>query len=71
MQKIHSRPPLENQKVPEMTDEWVATISDRYIELYEQITGTQFVKEQISEEETYNRIVASLQKLQQKGFENV
>ena len=33
------------QQVPEMTDEIVDSISDRYIELYEHITGEQFVKE--------------------------
>lgn len=51
----------ENQTVPEMTEEWVNTISDRYIELYEKITGTDFVKEQLSEEETYQRIVQALE----------
>ena len=34
------------QQVPEMTDEIVASISDRYIELYEHITGEQFLKEE-------------------------
>ncbi|MDL2244397.1 phosphoribosylaminoimidazolesuccinocarboxamide synthase [Parabacteroides sp. OttesenSCG-928-J18] len=33
------------QVVPEMTPEIVASISDRYIELYEHITGETFVKE--------------------------
>ena len=33
------------QQVPEMTDEIVTSISDRYIELYEYITGEKFVKE--------------------------
>ncbi|MBR1719714.1 MAG: phosphoribosylaminoimidazolesuccinocarboxamide synthase [Phocaeicola sp.] len=33
------------QQVPEMTDEIVESISDRYIELYEHITGEKFVKE--------------------------
>ena len=31
-----------------MTDEIVASISERYIELYEHITGEQFVKEDTS-----------------------
>ena len=35
----------EGQQVPEMTDEVVAHISERYIELYEQITGEKFVRE--------------------------
>lgn len=34
----------EGQQVPEMTPEVVAGISDRYIELYENITGESFVK---------------------------
>lgn len=34
----------EGQQVPEMTPEWVQTISDRYIELYEKITGETFIK---------------------------
>jgi len=52
----------EGQTVPEMTDEWIATISQRYIELYEQVIGEQFVPEALSEEETYNRIVEYLKK---------
>jgi phosphoribosylaminoimidazole-succinocarboxamide synthase len=34
----------EGQKVPEMTEEIVNSISDRYIELYEHITGEKFQK---------------------------
>lgn len=34
----------EGQKVPEMTPAIVSSISDRYIELYEHITGETFVK---------------------------
>ena len=34
----------EGQVVPEMTPEKVESISERYIELYEQITGEKFVK---------------------------
>ena len=34
----------EGQQVPEMTPEIVSSISDRYIELYEHITGETFVK---------------------------
>ena len=32
------------QQVPEMTDEYVSSVSDRYIELYEHITGEKFEK---------------------------
>lgn len=35
---------LEGQKIPEMTDEKLIEISNRYIELYENITGKKFVK---------------------------
>ncbi|MBP6456867.1 MAG: phosphoribosylaminoimidazolesuccinocarboxamide synthase, partial [Chitinophagaceae bacterium] len=34
----------EGQTVPEMSDEWVDTISNKYIELYEKVCGEQFVK---------------------------
>jgi phosphoribosylaminoimidazole-succinocarboxamide synthase len=32
------------QKVPEMTEEYVQTVSERYIELYEKVTGKSFVR---------------------------
>jgi phosphoribosylaminoimidazole-succinocarboxamide synthase len=35
---------LEGQSVPEMSDEYVLSVSERYIELYEQITGEKFEK---------------------------
>ena len=38
----------EGQTVPEMSDEWINTISKRYIELYENILGEKFVKADIS-----------------------
>ncbi|MGB3775675.1 MAG: phosphoribosylaminoimidazolesuccinocarboxamide synthase [Leeuwenhoekiella sp.] len=34
----------EGQKVPILSDKYVGTVSDRYIELFEQITGSDFVK---------------------------
>ncbi|MBE6298305.1 MAG: phosphoribosylaminoimidazolesuccinocarboxamide synthase [Bacteroidales bacterium] len=39
----------EGQQVPEMTDEIVESISNRYIELYENITGETFVKEECAD----------------------
>jgi len=54
----------ENQMIPEMTDEWVNTISQRYIELYEQVIGSRFVSQPLSHEETYDRIIESLQRLE-------
>jgi phosphoribosylaminoimidazole-succinocarboxamide synthase len=53
----------EGQTVPEMTEQWVQTISEKYIELYERITGETFVPAALSEEETYQRIEESLDKL--------
>ena len=50
----------EGQTVPEMTEDWVDTISKRYIELYEVVTGKKFVPENLSKEETYERIVSYL-----------
>ena len=38
----------EGQTVPEMTPEIVKSISERYIELYENITGEKFVREDTS-----------------------
>ena len=35
---------LEGQKTPQMSDEYIQSVSDRYIELYEKITGETFVK---------------------------
>ena len=52
----------EGQTVPEMSDDWVQTISRRYIELFEKVTGQAFKPETLSEEETYQRIVQSLTK---------
>ena len=40
---------LEGQTMPFMTDEFVQTITDRYIELYERITGKAFVKSDTSD----------------------
>jgi len=35
---------LEGQQVPEMTDDYIESVSERYIELYEKITGETFIK---------------------------
>lgn len=40
---------LEGQVVPEMSDEYIETVSERYIELYENITGESFVKADLSD----------------------
>ncbi|UOB17862.1 phosphoribosylaminoimidazolesuccinocarboxamide synthase [Abyssalbus ytuae] len=39
----------EGQQVPFMSDEYIQTISERYIELYENIMGEKFIKADVSE----------------------
>jgi len=53
----------EGQQVPEMTDEVVQSISERYIELFEKVTGKTFVKEELSENEWLEKLNASIQDL--------
>jgi len=50
----------EGQQVPAMSDEWVETISQRYIELYEKVIGKKFVPEPYSDEETAKKIETAL-----------
>ena len=38
----------EGQEIPEMTEEYCNQVAERYIELYELITGDKFVKEDVS-----------------------
>ena len=45
----------EGQTVPAMKDEWVEEISNRYIELYEKVTGKSFVKA------NYDNILADIE----------
>ena len=52
----------EGQQVPEMTDEIVGSISDRYIELYENITGTQFEKAEYTGD-VYERIECNVKNM--------
>ncbi|MBS1918634.1 MAG: phosphoribosylaminoimidazolesuccinocarboxamide synthase [Bacteroidetes bacterium] len=51
------------QTVPEMNDDWINTISKRYIELYEKVIGEKFVPLSLSDDETYQRIIKSVEKL--------
>jgi phosphoribosylaminoimidazole-succinocarboxamide synthase len=53
----------EGQTVPAMSDEWIQTISKRYIELYEQIIGEAFKPESKTEAETYQLIRTNLNAL--------
>ena len=53
----------EGQVVPLMTDEWVNTISKRYIELYEKVIGKPFIPSPISNEELFTRVCEALKTL--------
>lgn len=53
----------EGQQVPEMSDEWISVIRNRYIELYEKLIGEKFVPETLSDEKTKERILSSLETL--------
>lgn len=54
----------DGQKVPDMSNEWITTISSRYIELYEKIIGEKFVPIALSDEETEHRIREALDKIE-------
>ena len=53
---------LEGQTVPEMSDAYIETVSERYIELYENITGEAFAKADVSniEERIEKNVLAYL-----------
>jgi phosphoribosylaminoimidazole-succinocarboxamide synthase len=53
----------DGQEIPEMTNEVVNRISDRYIELYEQVTGKTFVKEDMNEEEMVEKLKQEIEHL--------
>ncbi|MFN8325599.1 MAG: phosphoribosylaminoimidazolesuccinocarboxamide synthase [Flavobacteriaceae bacterium] len=48
----------EGQAIPEMTDDYINTVSERYIELYENILGEKFIKANV--DDIHNRIVISI-----------
>lgn len=50
----------EGQKIPMMDEQFISEISERYIELYEHITGEQFVRQDYVEAEV--RVFANVQK---------
>ncbi len=50
----------DGQKIPEMTDAVIASISDRYIELYEKIVGEKFVKSDVND--VLNRVEKNINK---------
>ncbi len=56
---------LEGQVVPQMSDDYITTVSERYIELYENITGDSFIKANISaiQERILNNVLSYLKSL--------
>ena len=55
----------EGEQIPEMTDEHISSISERYIELYEHLMGKKFIKADISniQERIYNNVSEYLHSL--------
>jgi phosphoribosylaminoimidazole-succinocarboxamide synthase len=53
----------DGQQVPEMTDEFIKSVSERYIELFENITGQTFKKEDVSKEDAVKKINETLNTL--------
>lgn len=53
----------QGQFIPEMKPEWVDEISKKYIELYERLTGMEFIRQNLTDEETFLRINAALNQL--------
>lgn len=51
------------QSVPEMTDEWIETITKRYIELYEKVIGEKFVPQLLSSDTIQELVILSLEKI--------
>ena len=55
------------QSVPPMSDEWIRTISGRYIELYEKVIGEEFAPLSYSTDETFLMIMESLSNFKAKA----
>jgi phosphoribosylaminoimidazole-succinocarboxamide synthase len=54
----------EGQQVPAMSDEWIQTISNRYIELYEKVTGSTFMPVDLTDDQLENCIRQELLKME-------
>ena len=50
----------ENQKVPEMLEEWVAEISEKYIHLFEKISGEKFLKVSLTSKREFENKINSV-----------
>ncbi len=59
----------EGQQVPEMTDEFINSVSERYIELYEQVTGDTF--ERTRTENILNRIENNINNFLKENIDTV
>jgi len=53
----------DGQTVPHMSDEWIQTISNRYIELYEKVIGEKFVPVDLGDEQTERLVTEALDKI--------
>ena len=53
----------EGQQIPEITDEIAGQISERYIELYEVVTGKTFQKQDMNFGEMESKIIAALNEI--------
>jgi phosphoribosylaminoimidazole-succinocarboxamide synthase len=53
----------EGQIIPHMSEEWIGTISNRYIELYEKLTGISFQPEKWDDEATTTAINTAIEHL--------
>ncbi len=54
---------LDGQQVPEMTEEVIGSISERYIELFEVVTGKTFVKHDVNHTEEERKLAEEVKKL--------
>ena len=52
------------QTVPHMSTEWISTISNRYIELYEKVIGAKFIPQDLTDEATLEKISKALKDLE-------
>ena len=55
----------EGQQIPEMTEEVIGSISERYIELFEVVTGKTFVKHDVNHAEEERKLIEEVTKLMQ------
>jgi phosphoribosylaminoimidazole-succinocarboxamide synthase len=58
------------QSIPEMSDEWISTIRDRYIGLYEQLIGKTFVPQNLPDSVVEQKICDALKKYDQLIIKN-